>query len=123
MDEVWRIGTGVVIVSIGFWRSSYEPVTKNNARALTVTSAVQEPRQTQPSCWPLRIVRMAILVAEVTRATNAAQKVRTANRRRGTESFWEGRRGYKKRLAMGGERGNFDKIEPHAVKRTLRKRS
>ena len=100
MDEVWRIGTGVGTVSIGFWGSPYEPVTKNNARALIVTSAVQEPRQTQPSSWPLRIVRTAILITEVTRATNAAQKVRMASWRRGTESFWEGRRGYRKRLAM-----------------------
>ena len=70
--------TGALTVSKGFWGggSSYEPVTKNSARALIVTSAPQEPKQTQPSSWPWRTIRMATLVAEVIRATNAAQRVR-----------------------------------------------
>ena len=83
--------TGWVTVSRGFWGagSSYEPVTKNKARALMVTSVPQEPKQTQPSCWPWTTVRMAMLAAEVTRATNAAQRVRLASLRSGVVSLWE----------------------------------
>ena len=83
--------TGRVTVSIGSWApvSSYERVTKNKARALMVTSVPQEPKQTQPSCWPWTTVRMAMLVAEVTRATNAAQRVLLASLRSGVVSMWE----------------------------------
>ena len=92
---VWRIGmadwrrmTGWVT---GSWGpvSSYERVTKNKARALMITSVPQEPKQTQPNSWPWRAVRMATLVAEVSRATNAAQRVRLASLRSGVLSMWE----------------------------------
>ena len=87
----WRRVTGWVTVLTASWGavSSYERVTKNKARALMITSVPQELKQTQPNSWPWRPVRTAALVAEVTRATNAAQRVRWASLRSGVLSLRE----------------------------------
>ena len=78
-----RLEGGEATWSRGSWEaaSSTEPVTKYKATALMVTSAPQEPRQTQPNCWPCMTVRTTIFTADVMRATAAATRVRLARRR------------------------------------------